>query len=112
MSMALLGIFAAIRVNVDLPFAANQPVTTVIASASTMLAAYIAGIKRRRTGLVLGASVGLAVFALIAAASAVIAAQPASQQIFVKLIALISSGGIGGMAGVSKSFNKKKIKRP
>lgn len=113
-TLILLAGLAALRAQIDLPFSFDQPATTIIISICTLLAAYIVGRRRGKTGLVFGLACGLAVFALTALVSAVIVGGEVSGQIFTKIIALISAGGLGGLFGVTranKRSGRKKIKK-
>lgn len=111
-SLGLLCIVAAIRTSVNLPFASHQPITTGIAVLATLFACYLAGKRRQRNGLLLGATVGLLMFILLEILSAIFVKQPLSGQTLIKLLALLCAGGLGGIWGVSKATKlmAKKIK--
>jgi len=108
---ASLALVALVRANVDLPFFVNQPLTTVLAAASAFVGAYVVAAKRKKSGLVLGASSGTLVFLVLMAASAIFTEFAVTGQVFVKLLALVSAGGIGGITGTSKGTKTAKIKR-
>ena len=110
LTTALLGLFAAACVGIDVPFLVHGPVTTVLASVSVLAAAYLVGRHREKTGLALGACTGLAMFCFIALLSLILRDEPATGRIYVKLLALVCSGGIGGLAGVNKKTKKKKLR--
>lgn len=110
MTLALLGVLAAIRININMPFSAHQPLTTILAASSTLAAAYMVSKKRKRTGLVLGACTGFFAFVLVTVLSVIILGEAASGQIYVKLVALVSAGGLGGLIGASKGSKQKKLK--
>ena len=110
LTAAFVAVFALVRMNVSLPFAAHQPVTTVLACLAALISAFNVAKKRQKSGLILGVATGGATFLIILILSAIILKLPASEQVIVKLIALISAGGLGGLLGVSKKNKPKKIK--
>lgn len=106
----LLCAFAAVRVSVNMPFSIHQPVTTAIIALAIFTAANMIGRRRQKNGLILGLSVGFIFFIVVMALSAFIIKSPATPQMFIKLIAFLCAGALGGVAGVSKSNKPQKIK--
>lgn len=110
LTMALLAGLAALRTRVDLPFSFNQLASTIIVAISTLAATWIVGRKRKKTGLAFGAAAGLGVFVLLALISAIALGSEVSEQIFTKIIALVSAGALGGLLGVSRAGRSKRKK--
>ncbi|MEG2677074.1 MAG: TIGR04086 family membrane protein, partial [Oscillospiraceae bacterium] len=102
---ALMCVTAVVLVNVDVPFELHQPLTTIITALSTLV-----GKKRQKTGLIMGLSVGGLVFLVLFLLSAVFGDRIVSMQTVIKLAALLSAGGLGGLTGVNRGLKAKKVK--
>ncbi len=112
LASALLCVTAVVLVSVDVPFDLHQPITTVLTALSTLVSTYIMGKKRQKSGLILGLSVGGLVFLILFLLSAIFGDRVVSMQTVIKLAALLSAGGFGGLTGVSKAQSTKgKVKK-
>ncbi len=111
LAAALLCVTAVVLTNVDVPADLHQPITTVLTALSTLISSYMVGKKRQKSGLVLGLSVGGIVFLILFLLSAIFGDRVVSMQTVVKLAALLSAGGFGGLSGVNKAQKpKNKVK--
>ena len=108
LSAALLAAAAAVVSRVDIPNELYGPITTVIAAAATLLASYITAQKRGAQGLSVGAASGAVLFAALAVLSAIFTERGVTGQSLVKLLALLSAGGAGGLLGVSRDPAKRR----
>ncbi|MEG1016529.1 MAG: TIGR04086 family membrane protein [Oscillospiraceae bacterium] len=97
----LFAVCAVVITKVDLPRQLLQPISTVLTACSTLLSTFFMGKKRRKNGLVLGISVGGAVFFVVLLLFAIFGDKQITSQLLFKLLALLSAGGVGGIIGVS-----------
>ncbi|MEG1984703.1 MAG: TIGR04086 family membrane protein [Oscillospiraceae bacterium] len=107
---ALMCVTAVVLVNVDVPFELHQPLTTIITALSTLVSTFLVGKKRQKTGLIMGLSVGGLVFLVLFLLSAIFGDRIVSMQTVIKLAALLSAGGLGGLTGVNRGLKAKKVK--
>lgn len=108
---ALISATAVLISKTDITSALYEPITTAIISVGTLVAAYITCKKRRSDGLAVGATAGGLLFCALALAAAVFTERGITSQALVKLLALVSAGGIGGVLGVSAKSKAKKLAR-
>ena len=106
---ALISAAAMLISKIDVSVTLYEPITTAIIAAGTLSAAYITCKKRRTDGLAVGAAAGALLFCALALTAAVFTERGVTSQALVKLLALVSAGGIGGVLGVSA---KTKVKKP
>lgn len=108
---ALISAASVLISKIDISSALYEPVTTAIMAVGTLSAAYIISKKRRADGLALGATAGALLFCALALTAAVFTERGITSQALVKLLALVSAGGIGGVLGVSAKSKAKKLAR-
>ncbi len=105
--LSLLAIAAVVICNIDIPTQYLQPFTTAAMSLGVLLSSYITSAKRSKNGLTLGLSSGLTTFLVVLVGSLLFTEGEITEQVFVKLLAMLSAGGIGGIAGVGRAAKAK-----
>ncbi|MEA4911454.1 MAG: TIGR04086 family membrane protein [Oscillospiraceae bacterium] len=102
---ALLCAAAVLLMKADVSHSLHEPITTVISALATLLSTYVAGASGKSTGVSFGAICGFLVFTVLFAASLIFGDSEVTYQALVKLLALVSAGGIGSLASARKTKN-------
>lgn len=103
----LLCAAAVLLMKADVSHSLHEPITTVITALATLLSTYVAGAAGKTVGgISFGAICGFIVFTVLFVASLIFGDSEVTYQALVKLLALVSAGGIGTLASARKSKNK------
>ena len=101
LSLLLFAVTAFFVIKLDADHTLFTPLATVNAALGMLLASFFTTKKRGKNGLLLGAAAAAGVFAVCALAAYITGNFALSSQLLSKLIAILSAGGIGGLAGAN-----------
>ncbi len=109
-SAALISICAVLLTKADIPHSLLEPLTTVLSAVATLISVYIGSLSQNRTQTIgMGISTGAATFAVVFILSLIFGDGEITSQTIIKLIAFLSAGGIGSLAGMNRK-QKAKLK--
>lgn len=109
-SAALISLCAVILTKAAVPHSVLEPLTTILSALATLISVYIGSLSSTRNQtLSVGISSGAMVFAVVFLLSLLFGDGDVTGQTIIKLIAYLSAGGIGSLAGSSKK-RKAKLK--
>lgn len=108
---ALISLCAVILTKADMPHSLLEPITTILTAIATLISVYLGSLSANKASpsLGMGVSSGAMVFAVIFLVSLIFGDGEISGQTMIKLLALVSAGGIGSLAGGNHQ-RKKKLK--
>ena len=93
---------------IDLPIALLSPLSTAATCVAVLAAGILLAFLLRRKGMISGFFLGLVFFLIILIAALIQGKDSFSALAFVKLIALCTTGGIGGYLGILLSEKKRR----
>ena len=103
-----LSLSALIITKVDIPFDLHQPIATAAAALSALSSAFVCGKMQQKNGLLSGITISAVGFVVLFLTASIFGSENVSVQALIKLIAMMSAGGIGGITGVSSAIKQKK----
>lgn len=107
-SAALISLCAVILTKADIPHTLLEPITTVLSAVATLISVYIGSLSQKtEQTLGMGVSSGALVFTVIFLISLIFGDGEVTGQTIIKLIAFLSAGGIGSLAGSSRKHKAK-----
>ena len=100
-TLALLLGFAWLITYRDVPDGVDGAAVYISAAVGTFAGGAVCACMTRRKGLLCGAAVGMAFFALVLAAGFVLSGQPVWENALIELAASLIGGAAGGLLGVN-----------